>query len=63
MSLHTDHKKFAPERIAGVQAKGYRVMLYTINDVSVAQTFLDAGVDGIFTDNLREFAARFPGLI
>ena len=62
VSLHTNHKKFAPERIAGVQAKGYRVMLYTINDADRAQRYLDAGVDGIFTDNLREFAARFPAL-
>ena len=63
VSLHTDHKKFAPDRIAGVQAKGYRVMLYTINDAAVAQRYLDAGVDGLFTDNLREFAQRFRQLI
>lgn len=63
VSLHTDHKTFAAGRIAGVQAKGYRVMLYTINDADLAQRYLDAGVDGMFTDNLREFAARFPGLI
>ena len=63
VSLHTDHKKFAPERIGGMQAKGFRVMLYTINDADVAQRYLDAGVDGLFTDNLREFAARFPALI
>ncbi len=63
VSLHTNHKKFAPERIAGVQAKGYRVMLYTINDADLAKRYLDAGVDGLFTDNLREFAARFPALI
>jgi glycerophosphoryl diester phosphodiesterase len=63
VSLHTDHKKFAPERVAGVQGKGYRVMLYTINDVAIAQRYLDAGVDGLFTDNLKEFAARFPALI
>ncbi len=63
VSLHTNHKKFAPDRIAAVQAKGYRVMLYTINNADLAQRYLDAGVDGIFTDNLREFAARFPALI
>ena len=62
-SLHTSHENFAPERIAGVQAKGYRVMIYTINDAGLGQRYLDAGVDGIFTDNLREFAARFPSLI
>ena len=63
VSLHTDHKRFAPERIAGVQARGYKVLLYTINDPDLAQTYLDAGVDGIFTDNLEVFAQRFPALI
>lgn len=63
VSLHTDHKKFVPERIAEVQSRGYRVMLYTVNEVALAEKLLDAGVDGIFTDNLREFAAKFPQLI
>ena len=63
VSLHTDHKRFTPDRIAGVQAKGYRVLLYTINDPDLAQGYLDAGVDGIFTDNLEVFAQRFPALI
>ena len=63
VSLHTDHKKLDPARIAEIQARGYRVMLYTVNDVAVAERLLDAGVDGIFTDNLKEFAARLPALI
>ena len=63
VSLHTDHKRFTPDRIAGVQSKGYRVLLYTINDPDLAQAYLDAGVDGIFTDNLEVFAKRFPALI
>jgi len=63
VSLHTDHRKFPADRIAGVQARGYRVMLYTINDPEVARRYLDAGVDGLFTDKLREFAQRFPAFI
>jgi glycerophosphoryl diester phosphodiesterase len=63
VSIHTDHKKFAPNVIKAVQARGYKVLLYTINDAALAQAYLDAGVDGIFTDNLREFAQRFPALI
>ena len=46
-----------------LQARGYRVMLYTVNDIATAEKLLDAGVDGMFTDNLRDFAARFPTLI
>jgi glycerophosphoryl diester phosphodiesterase len=62
-SLHTDHRRLALEDIRRIQDRGYRVFVYTVNDAEVAQTFLDAGVDGLFTDNLREFAQRFPKLI
>jgi glycerophosphoryl diester phosphodiesterase len=61
VSLHTDHRTLPPERIPELHARGYRVMLYTVNDAEVAQELLAAGADGLFTDNLREFAARFPG--
>jgi glycerophosphoryl diester phosphodiesterase len=59
-SLHTDHRRITPETIAKIHERGWRVCVYTINDAEVAQSFLDAGVDGLFTDNLREFAQRFP---
>jgi glycerophosphoryl diester phosphodiesterase len=59
-SLHTDHRRLSLEDIARIHKRGYRVFLYTVNDAEVARTFLDAGVDGLFTDNLREFAQRFP---
>jgi glycerophosphoryl diester phosphodiesterase len=62
-SLHTDHRRLALDDIARIKERGYRVFVYTVNDVEVARTFLDAGVDGLFTDNLREFAGRFPELI
>jgi glycerophosphoryl diester phosphodiesterase len=62
-SLHTDHRRLALEDIKRIHDRGYRVFAYTVNDPDVAQTFLDAGVDGLFTDNLREFAQRFPKLI
>lgn len=62
-SLHTNHKNMKPELVRELHARGYKVMLYTINDADIAQRWLDAGADGIFTDNLREFGARFPKLI
>jgi glycerophosphoryl diester phosphodiesterase len=62
-SLHTDHRRLALEDIARLHDRGYRVMVYMVNDAEVARTLLDAGVDGLFTDNLREFAARFPELL
>jgi glycerophosphoryl diester phosphodiesterase len=63
VSLHTDHRKFDPARVAELHDRGYRVLLYTVNDVGAAERFFAAGVDGIFTDNLKEFAARFPHMI
>jgi glycerophosphoryl diester phosphodiesterase len=60
VSLNTDYRKLAPEQVERIKTAGYRVMLYTINDAAIARQYLDAGVDVIFTDNLREFAERFP---
>lgn len=63
VSLHTNYRNMRPDLVAELHARGYKVMLYTINDVPTAQRWLDSGADGIFTDNLREFAATFPKLI
>ena len=59
VSLHTNHRDFDTRDVARLHERGYRVMLYTVNDAAVARSLLDAGVDGLFTDNLREFAERF----
>jgi glycerophosphoryl diester phosphodiesterase len=63
VSLHTNHKHMRPELVRELHARGYKVMLYTVNEIAAAQRWLDAGADGLFTDNLREFAERFPKLI
>jgi glycerophosphoryl diester phosphodiesterase len=63
VAMVTNYKNFALEEIAPVKAAGYRVIVYTVNDTEVAQRYLDAGIDAIVTDNLREFAERFPALI
>ena len=63
VSLHTDHKKFDVANVARLHDRGYRVMLYTVNDADNAERLFAAGVDGIFTDNLRVFAERFPRMI
>lgn len=61
VSFHTDHKKIDVAAIPKLKDRGYRVMVYTVNDVATAKRLFDAGVDGMFTDNLREFAGAFPG--
>ena len=63
VSLHTDHRRIDPKRISDLHNRGYRVCLYTVNDTGDAQRWLDAGVDGLFTDSLRDFAQRFPALL
>ncbi len=63
VSMHTSYKTLPAQRIREVQDRGYRVLLYTVNEASIAEKILAAGADGIFTDNLREFAARFPDLV
>jgi glycerophosphoryl diester phosphodiesterase len=63
VSLHTNYRHMRPDLVAELHARGYKVMLYTVNEVATAQRWLDSGADGIFTDNLREFAATFPKLI
>ena len=63
VSLHTTYRHMRPDLVAELHARGYKVMLYTINDVNTARRWLDSGADGLFTDNLREFASVFPGFI
>jgi len=63
VSFHTNHAKLDPAAIPRLHERGYRVLAYTVDDAQAAERLFDAGVDGIFTDNLRELAARFPGAI
>ena len=60
VSLHTNHKKLDEKNIARLHERGYRVMLYTVNEPAKAEQLLAAGADGLFTDNLKVFAERFP---
>jgi glycerophosphoryl diester phosphodiesterase len=63
VSVHTNHTKLDLANIGRLHDKGYRVLAYTVNDASVAESLFAAGIDGLFTDNLGEFAARFPNAI
>lgn len=63
VSLHTSWKTIAAGRIREIRDRGYQVMIYTVNEVAKARELLDAGASGVFTDNLRAFAAAFPGEI
>ena len=60
VSLHTNHKKLDTANIVRLHDRGYRVMLYTVNEPETAEQLFAAGADGLFTDNLEVFARRFP---
>ena len=63
VSVHTDHKKLDLASVARAHESGYHLLAYTVNDADVAERLFGAGVDGLFTDNLREFARHFPEAI
>lgn len=63
VALGTNHRKLELANVGRLHARGYRIVTYTVNDAEVAQGLFDAGVDGIVTDNLRDFATRFPAAI
>lgn len=63
VSIHTNHAKLDPASVGQAHDRGYRLLAYTVNDADVAEALFRSGVDGLFTDNLREFARRFPDAI
>ncbi len=63
VSVHTNHRKLELAAVERLHDRGYRVLAYTVDDSEAAERLFAAGVDGLFTDNLRELAARFPDAI
>ena len=59
-AVHTDHRTLRNESLERARSKGLRVLVYTVNDAARAESLFDSGVDSIVTDNLAEFARRFP---
>jgi len=62
-SFHTNYQYLQRDQVARLHDLGVRVMAYTVNDVKKAEELFGWGVDGLFTDNLREFAQAFPGAL
>jgi glycerophosphoryl diester phosphodiesterase len=63
VSFHTDHRKLDLSNVQRLQERGYRACAYTVNDIATAERLFTAGIDGLFTDNLDEFARHFPEAI
>jgi glycerophosphoryl diester phosphodiesterase len=60
VSLHCQHAELKPLTVKALHERGYRVMVYTVNDVNRARELFGWGVDGLFTDKLEEMKAAFP---
>jgi glycerophosphoryl diester phosphodiesterase len=63
VSVHCARQHATPGLIARAHAAGVRVLVWTVNDPPEARRLLEWGADGIITDNLRQFANRFPELL
>jgi glycerophosphoryl diester phosphodiesterase len=59
-SINLSEKLATAERLADIADRGYRSLVYTINDPAVAERLRDDGAGGIFTDypdRMRRFRA------
>ena len=60
VSIHCHHRHINADLLRFFHGKGYRVMVYTVNEVKRMDELLSLGIDGIFTDQLEMMAKRFP---
>jgi glycerophosphoryl diester phosphodiesterase len=49
-AYHPSLTAFRREQVSGLQAHGFRVNVWTVNDPEVMKSLMNAGVNGIFTD-------------
>ncbi len=49
-SINLSVRIATPQRIAQAHRRGYRVLVYTVNDLEVARRLVASKVDGVFTD-------------
>lgn len=59
VSLHSGWRAATPALLDAVHGAGRRLLVWTVNDPPAARALFEAGVDGVITDNLRQFARRF----
>ena len=52
LSVHVDHRHLTAGQAAAIQAAGFGLFCYTVNDPARARTLLDWGVDAICTDRI-----------
>ena len=50
VSIHLLHRELTRDQVARIQAAGFRVAVWTVNEPARAQELLDWGVDAVITD-------------
>jgi len=60
-SINLSVRIATPARIAQAHARGYRVLVYTVNELEVAKGLIASGVDGVFTDHPELITPDAPG--
>ncbi|MBL8520271.1 MAG: glycerophosphodiester phosphodiesterase [Betaproteobacteria bacterium] len=60
VSLHCNHRQVDADLVRTCHARGLRLLVWTVNDLSRASELLRLGVDGLFTDELAAMAKAFP---
>ncbi len=54
-SVHINHTRLTPAILDICHRRGWKVMVYTVNDRALAEQLQTQGVDGIFTDHIECF--------
>lgn len=54
VAVNVDAESLTAELASEIRAAGYRLMVYTVNDITEAEQLFAWGVDGLFTDALDE---------
>lgn len=58
-SAHCNYETITPEIIRALHEDNIPVLVYTVNDVAIAQDLIDMGVRGVFTNFPGEFVSHF----
>jgi glycerophosphoryl diester phosphodiesterase len=53
VSIHVAHQHLTADQVAAIRRAGFRLMVYTVNDLPRAQQLVSWGVDTICTDRLE----------
>lgn len=51
VSMHLNYKQLTPQRIKAIKDASYYLLVYTVNDIQLANRLFSYGVDAIFSDN------------